>query len=87
MFFQNLNNINPDMISIRFRYIVKECKNLTELTEKLSLAVYNDIKQRSEMTDDELIEIYEKYNKENNIRKSSRRAVLKFREYCIQKNI
>jgi len=87
MFFEDIKNINPLYLCKRYRDILLECNDLSTLKIKLSQAIYNDILVRSNLNDDELIILYSKYYKENNMRSNVKRAVKKLRDYCKQRKI
>jgi hypothetical protein len=80
--FINIENINHEQLSVRFRKSLTEAKNLDELNILLQKCVYNDILERSKLNDEELYTIYNKYCETNNKRCNVNRAVKKFREYC-----
>jgi hypothetical protein len=83
-YFKNIDEINPEMISERFRYILEDTCDLNELKIKLSKLIYDDIKLRGELNDDELFSIYKSYCLNNNLKKDINRAIIKFKEYYSQ---
>jgi len=84
--FESLDEINPKMISKRFRYILYDAidQNLTilEFKSRMATAIRADIEERFNMMDDELLKLYKKYIKKINRKKKVPRLVKKFREYC-----
>lgn len=82
MHFGSIDKINPEMLSTRYRKVLTESSDLTDLKIRLNQYVYNDILLRNSLDDSELYELYKNYCKKNNLRKNIDRAVRKFREYC-----
>ena len=80
--FISIENINPQLLSSRYRNCLTEAKDLNDLKIQLSQAVYNDILRRSNLNDNELYDEYKSYCEANNLRRNIKRAVKKFREYC-----
>lgn len=80
--FLTIDNINPNLLSQRFRYLLKEANDLQHLKIILTKAINDDIMNRNNMNDEQLVEVYRNYCKTNNMRKNIHRAVIKFREYC-----
>jgi 5-methylcytosine-specific restriction endonuclease McrA len=80
--FDNLNNINPLLLSSRYRHILSESSDLNDLKIRLNQCVYNDILSRSNLDDNDLYNVYKSYCEKNNLRRDINRAVKKFREYC-----
>jgi hypothetical protein len=80
--FISVNNINPELLSSRYRNLLIESNDLNDLKIRLNQSVYNDIVFRSELDDSELYNLYKTYCKKNNLRRDINRAVRKFREYC-----
>lgn len=85
--FENINDIDEQMISERFRKILISCLDINDLKIKLTKAIYDDILVRSKKSDEELEKIYSEYCKKNNLRKDVKRAVKKFRKFCIMRDI
>jgi hypothetical protein len=81
--FEDLKNIIPEQISERFRFVLKEATDLNDLKIKLSGYMFNDIKQRSNLSDKELYLVYQSYCQKNNLRKNVPKAIEKFRKYCL----
>lgn len=82
LLFPSIADINPELITERFRNTLSEANDLFELKSILNQKIHNDILQRSRMPDDELQSLYKEYCKKNNLRKNIQRAIVKFREYC-----
>jgi len=84
--FESLDEINPKMISKRFRYILDDAIDddltILEFKSRMATAIRADIEERFYMTDDELLKKYKKYIKKINCRKKASRLVKKFKEYC-----
>lgn len=80
--FISIDNINPELLSFRYRRVLKETNNLNDLKILLHKCVYDDIVSRSKLDDTELYNIYKMYCKKNNLRRNINRAVRKFRDYC-----
>jgi hypothetical protein len=80
--FTNVENIDINMLSERYRKYLKDVNDLTQLKIVLSKSIYDDIMERSKLTDAELYTVYDLYCKKYNLRKDVNRAVKKFREYC-----
>ena len=84
--FESLDEINPKMISGRFRYILDDAIDddltILEFKSRMATAIRADIEERFYMTDDELLKKYKKYIKKINCRKNASRLVKKFKEYC-----
>lgn len=83
--FDDIMCINPQLLSERFRHILYECQcekvSIHDLEVKLRTAIYNEHMDLKCKTDNELLEIFNEYNKQNNSRKNSSRAVKKFRQF------
>jgi len=80
--FINIDNINPELLNIRYRNILKNAVDLNHLKILLNNCIYNELLERSKLNDNELYELYNNYCKSNNLRKNINRAIKKFREYC-----
>jgi len=79
--FQNIEYIDPLMVSERFRHLLMECNNLDDLKIRLSEEMYKDIIHRHHLSDEELYNIYVDLFKNNNRKNNANRAVKKFRQY------
>ena len=83
--FDDIMCINPQLLSERFRHILYECQcekvTIHDLEVKLRTAIYNEHMDLKCKTDNELLELFNEYNKQNNSRKNSSRAVKKFRQF------
>jgi hypothetical protein len=77
-----VENINPELLCVRFRGALLKATDLTDLKVILNQYIHADILRRSLLTDDELYDMYQLYYKQNNMRKDIHRVVKKFREYC-----
>lgn len=80
--FISVDKINHSLLSCRYRNLLLESTDLTNLKLRLHTSVYNDILFRSKLDDVELYNVYKNYCEKNNLRRDINRAVLKFREYC-----
>lgn len=82
MQFISIDNINPELLSSRYRKALTESTDLNDLKIRLNQYVYNDILERSLLNEEELYDLYKKYCEKHNLRRDINRAVKKFREYC-----
>jgi hypothetical protein len=80
--FVSLDKINPEMLCSRYRNVLTEAADLSDLKIKLNQCIYKDLFERSKMTDEELYTLYKSYCEKNNLRRDVARAVKKFRDYC-----
>ncbi len=80
--FETIENINPELLCERYRKRLTEATNLQELKIILHQSIYDDILQRSKLTDEELMDVYKLYCQKYNLRRNIKRAVQKFRDYC-----
>ena len=87
MHFGSIENINPEMLCLRYRSSLTEATDMNNLKIILSQCVHADILERSKLTDSELLEVYKKYCEKYNLRCDTQRAVKKFREYCKERKI
>ena len=87
MHFGSIENINPEMLCLRYRSSLTEATDMNNLKIVLSQCVHKDILERSKLTDSELLEVYKKYCEKYNLRRDTQRAVKKFREYCKERKI
>lgn len=87
MHFGSIQNINPEMLCLRYRSSLAEATDLNNLKIILSQYVHNDILERSKLSDSELLDVYKKYCEKYNLRRGAERAVKKFREYCKERKI
>lgn len=85
--FGNIENINPLLLSSKYRMALTEATNINELKIILNQYIYNEILERSRLSDELLFECYKLYCEKYNLRRDIPRAVKKFREYCILRNI
>jgi hypothetical protein len=83
--FTSIEDIRPELLNERYRQTLSEATDIYQLKILLNQCVYNDIIERSKLTDEELYELYKKYCEKNNLRRDIKRAVKKFREYCIMR--
>jgi hypothetical protein len=85
LLFNNVNEIDEQLLSKRWRHILVKCKeedtNLQVLECRLRKAIHTEINQRKKLTDTELKKQFEDYNKKWNLRKGVDRAVSKLRNY------
>jgi hypothetical protein len=83
--FDNIMCINPELLSERFRYILHKCQREKETIHDLEIQLRKAISDEhlllKSKTDEELLKIYDDYNKKNNTRKDCSRAVKKFRQF------
>lgn len=84
--FDNVMNINPLLLCKRWRYILykaqREKISIVEFKSRISYAMREEEKHIYSMTDKEIENIYQEYNKNNNRRFDTKRAVEKFKKYC-----
>lgn len=80
--FSSVDTIDPNLLSIRFRYVLQETNDIIELKRILNEKIHEDILKRSKLSDEELKEMYLSYCKEHNMRRNIDRAIRKFRQYC-----
>lgn len=80
--FIRVDQINPELLSLRYRKSLTETDNLNDLKIRLNQYVHNDLVFRSNLNDAELYNLYKTYCEENNLKRDINRAVRKFREYC-----
>ena len=85
--FETIDKINPEMLSVRFRKALTEATGINELKTLLNRYVYQDILERSRLNDEELVAVYKQYCESNNLKRDAKRAVKKFREYCVIRGI
>jgi hypothetical protein len=85
--FGSIQSINPEMLCKRYRSVLTEAKDMFDLKIILNQYIYNDLLQRSRLSDENLLETYRIYCEKYNLRRNIRRAVKKFREYCTLRNI
>jgi len=85
--FKNIADIHPNMLSSRYQHLLLEYNTIQDFKIGLSSAVYNDISERNKLSDVELFEVYNNYCKKNNLRCDVNRAVRKFRQFCVERNI
>jgi hypothetical protein len=85
--FKNVNDINKNLLSERFQHNLDKCKNIEDLKCCLRKQIYNEWIEKSKMNDDELEKIFIEYTKKNNVRYNCKRAICKFRDFCIKRNI
>lgn len=82
MHFINIDKINPELLSLRYRNSLLESNDLNDLKIRLNKYVYDDILYRSNLDNIELYNLYKDYCEKNNLRRDINRAIRKFREYC-----
>ena len=87
MHFGSIQNINPEMLCLRYRSSLAEATDLNNLKIILSNRIHKDILERSKLSDSELLDLYKKYCEKYNLRRGAERAVKKFREYCKERKI
>lgn len=80
--FESVRAIDPMLLGARFRHVLRETDNMSELKRILSEKIHNDILERSKLSDDKLKELYSSYCTAQNMRRNIDRAVRKFRQYC-----
>ena len=85
--FVSVQNINPELLSARYRVSIKEAKNLNDLKIILNQYIYKDLVERSRLSDETLLETYKFYCEKYNLKCNITRAVKKFKEYCKLHNI
>lgn len=85
--FSNIQNINPILLSERYRAALTTSTTIAELKILLNQLIYDDILQRSLLSDEELIILYDTYCRKYNLRRDITRAVKKFRDYCKLRDI
>jgi len=85
--FETVEDIPPELLSERYRVALTEAKNMNDLKIILNQYIYNDLVERSRLSDEALLDVYDKYCAKNNLRRDIKRAVEKFRDYCQLRNI
>ena len=85
--FETLDKIHPEMLSVRFRKALAESTDIPDLKRRLSRYVYEDMMERSRLSDKDLTELYRRYGETNNLKRDVGRAVKKFREYCVLRGL
>ena len=84
--FNTVHEINPLLLSERWRQILldgqRENIDIHMLESRLRNAILREQTELYGKTDEELLEYFEQYNRRWNGRKSSERAIQKFRKYC-----
>ena len=87
--FKEIADIDPKMLSSRYQHILStaEYNTIQDFKIRLTRAVYNDISERNKLSDVELFEVYDNYCKKNNLRCDVNRAVRKFKQFCVERNI
>jgi len=85
--FGSIQNINPEMLCLRYRASLSEATDINSLKIMLSRLVHKDILERSKLSDSELLDVYKKYCEKYNLRRGAERAVKKFRDYCKERKI
>lgn len=83
--FEGLMEIDPCLLSSRFRHVLEKATDMFHLRILLEQAMHNDILERYGMSNSELEEVYRHYFETHNLRHSVKRAVQKFREFCEMK--
>ena len=84
--FENIMDINPLLLSSRWRPILEEGQreniSIVVLKSRLSDAIFAEQKRIYLMNDNEIETIFKEYNKNNNRRVNITRCVEKFKKYC-----
>lgn len=84
--FENIMEINPLLLSSRWRHILltsqQENFSMVVFKSRISSAILEEQKKIFSMTDEEIKDVFEHYNKSNNKRYNVKRAVEKFKTYC-----
>ena len=84
--FENIMDINPLLLSSRWRPILEEGQreniSIVVLKSRLSDAISAEQKRIYLMNDNEIETIFKEYNKNNNRRVNITRCVEKFKKYC-----
>jgi len=84
--YTTVHEINPLLLSERWRPILidgqKENIDIHMLESRLRNAILREQIELYGKSDEELLEYFEEYNRRWNCRKSSERAIQKFRKYC-----
>lgn len=85
--FENISDINKNLLSERFQHHIDKCTNIIELKSCLRKQIYNEWIDRSKMTDNDLEKLFNDYTKKNNVRYDCERAVRMFRVFVKKINI
>lgn len=84
--FETIHDIPEILMCERWKYILEEAKkdniSMTEFKSRISCAILEEQKTIYSMTDEEIEDIFKTYNKTNNRKINTKRAVEKFRIYC-----
>jgi hypothetical protein len=84
--FKNVMDINPLLLSLRWRPIIYEGQRekicITILKSRLFNAIQEENKHIYSMKDSDIEKIYQDYNKKNNRRINTKRCVEKIKKYC-----
>ena len=84
--FENVNDIPDSLICERWRHILQDAKteniSITDFKSRISYAILEEQKKIYSMMDEEIESVFKQYNKTNNRRIDTKRAVKKFKSYC-----
>ncbi len=84
--FENIVDIPEELMCERWKPILHQAKNdmisMTEFKSRISNAILEEQTKIYSMSDEEIEDIYKKYNVDNNRRGNAKRAVEKFKKYC-----
>ena len=84
--FKNVNDIPDELMCERWKPILQDAKknniSITDFKSRISLAILEEQKYIYSKTDQEIEYIFKEYNKTNNKRINTKRAVEKFKKYC-----
>lgn len=83
--FNNINDINPDLLSQRWLPILTKAKiediSVMLLKSRLTKAIRDEQEYLMSKTDDQLESVFTEYNIVNNYRRNTKRSVIKFRNF------
>jgi hypothetical protein len=84
--FKNVYDIPDELMCERWKPILQDAKknniSITDFKSRISLAILEEQKYIYSKTDQEIEYIFKEYNKTNNKRINTKRAVEKFKKYC-----
>ena len=79
--FSCVRDIDPMLLSERYRRVLEDASDLKDLESRLTYTVHQDIMTRYQMNDRDLATLYREYFHTYNLRRCPERAVKKLREF------